>query len=469
MALSDRKLKDSLLKAKITEIEKCNLEFKESKSDRYANKKNKTLNRHDYNRRIQCGLLNLSKTTAKFNNVVGKGKYNYVNKINVQIPKSDSKNPNVDMIKNNRNIIAKHNILKTNTDVLKHEALIGLYCNQLAKYTPNFYYTYDIRQLTPIENDEYVMEESEYLTKTKKEKYGILGEFIQNITIGKFLDQSPDSVKVKIVPDFMMQLLFTLYIAGREIGFNHFDLHDENVILTRTDKKYIDYIVPLTPQTYNKIFGTYKNGKHWKLTKNVWIFDNERDDPSSFRVPVTYTGTSLELKKCIFDNVKVGKKYERKYKHFKVSVKTHGYMVKIIDFNFSVVKVDNKVLMSRHTEKLYNDFGFKIPNKSLMFIDLYRLCYIMYSNYGFFSAYEMILMFGRYFEDILVKKIEYVEDMTSSKILKSDLNIYDPTYEYTGQTESKFIYAVDINSIPKRFKNNEDFMNSCFEVFNSFN
>jgi hypothetical protein len=81
----------------------------------------------------------------------------------------------------------------------------------------------------------------------------------------------------------------------------------------------------------------------------------------------------------------------------------------------------------------------------------------------------MTRLFGRYFDDILFKKIRYVEDLskspTESRILKENIDIHDPEYEYTGKTASKFIYAVDIDAIQPKYKNNEFFMNLCFDVF----
>jgi hypothetical protein len=466
--MSDRKLRNELLRVKKKELLKCKYDTN-TKSKNSNSIESKSVK----NRKIQCALLNLPKTTTQIKTIVGKGKYNFVNRIDIDIPKSSRSIPNVQMLKNTNDIIVKHNIAKSNTDVLKHESLIGMYLNYLVEYTPNFYYTYDIRKLDNINNvkkDRYIMNSSQDITESKKEKYGILGEYIKNITIRKFLDSRPPNSD-KIIPNLMLQILFTLYIAGRELDFIHFDLHDENVVVTETTTQKIDYIIPLTPSTYKKLFGQYKDGKRWDLKTDQWIFDNERDDSNSFRTPIntkirndTDINSVSETKKCLFENKKIKGKYYRKYKHFNVSVKTYGYMIKIIDYNFSVVKVDGKLIESRHTNSLYRDFDLNLPDKSYLYIDMFRLCYLMYSNYGYLSTRFMLDVFGEYFEDILVGKVAYLEDMSGSRILKSDLNIYDPKYQYTGQTDSRFVYAMDIDAIPIRNKNNEDFLNLCYKM-----
>jgi hypothetical protein len=429
-----------------------------------------------YNRQVQCALMNLPETHVQINKTIGKGKYNYVNAIDINNNKKekDKNNMNNLLLYSNPYIVVKHNILKTNTDILKHEAIIGMYCNYIEHFTSNFYYTYDIRKLIPVRDAEYVIKETKDIVNyntNNTDKYGILGEFIENITFAKFLKRA--DLK-PFVPKLMLQVLFSIYIAGRELGFMHFDLHDENIIIRKTNREYVEYTVPLSPRVYKKIFGTYKNGKQWDLKKNVWIFDSVGDDPDSFRAPINYDISKypkeIELKECMFENIKVGKKYHRPYKHFKVKLKTHGYFVEIIDYNFSTVKINNKTIMSRHTKRLYDEFDFKVPKESLLFVDMFRICYIIYSNYnGILNTENMTRLFGRYFDDILFKKIRYVEDLskspTESRILKENIDIHDPEYEYTGKTASKFIYAVDIDAIQPKYKNNEFFMNLCFDVF----
>ena len=463
--MSDSVYHSKLLKLKRDELKRCKL-----------------IKPTTYNRQVQCAIMNLPETRVKIKKTIGKGKYNYVNGIEIKAPSKNKKkqelntnNLNSNLISNNQDIIVKHNISKSNTDVLKHEAIIGMYCNYIEKFTANFYYTYDIRKLDSIPNNksEYIMRKTEDIYQSNKNKYGILGEYIENITFAKFMNNE----KLKpIVPKLMIQVLFSLYIAGRELGFMHFDLHDENIIIRSTSKEYVEYTVPLSPRVYKKIFGTFKNGKHWDLKKNVWIFDSERDDPHSFRAPINYDISSypeeIELKECIFDNIKVGNKFHRPYKHFTIKLKTHGYFVEIIDYNFSTVKINNRSIMSRHTKKLYDEFEFKVPKNPILFIDMFRICYIIYSNYdGILNSENMGRLFGRYFEDILFKKIKYIEDFskspTESRILKENINIYSPDYEYTGQTDSRFVYAVNIKNIQKEYKDNEFFMNLCFDVFES--
>ena len=232
-------LESKLLKLKREELKRCKL-----------------IKPDTYNRQVQCALMSLPESHVQIKKVIGKGKYNYVNEIQIKAAKNKNigKNNNTErMIDSNPNIIVKHNILKKNTDVLKHEAIIGMYCNYIEKFTANFYYTYDIRKLNPIQNKktEYIIRKTGDISDSKQDKYGIFGEFIQNITFAKFM--SREDLK-PYVPKLLIQVLFSLYIAGREIGFIHFDLHDENIIIRKTNKQYVEYTVPLSPRVYKKIF-----------------------------------------------------------------------------------------------------------------------------------------------------------------------------------------------------------------------
>lgn len=133
-----------------------------------------------------------------------------------------------------------------------HEYLVGLTLNTLRSKTPCFMYTYGIFNCNiPVE--EKVHREIDYSNIEEEEKYITSKEYIlnypkKNIRLCKGTVPTPHLVTeyikgisfttfLKDIPDFdslgkiVLMIFISLAIAYEEVGFTHYDLHANNIII----------------------------------------------------------------------------------------------------------------------------------------------------------------------------------------------------------------------------------------------
>jgi hypothetical protein len=361
---------DQLLSIKTSEKLACARDFRSLENDNSP---------RAINRKTQCAMLNMTEPSAvKFRDVIGTGMQGSVNKFSLGLKEQDSKIPNINYLRKgveDGDIIIKSmhpelfssetgkvvkfpketrkemrqsllnasiddmkenklidNYKPEDTETQKLEGLVGLKLNLLSHLTPNFPYYYDIRRLTRDQKENYSLMDRPFENlQLPKGNYGIVFEMIKDpMTFGKFLDKTKSDEKLKSqIPDVLLQILFTSYIAVKELGMVHFDLHERNILLTKTDQQIITYNIPLTPRTYKEIYGNIPDQTKWNLERNYWILD-ENEDTFNFVQPVYQTFGSLHhhyIKNPRFKRMRVGDKYYQEYKHFNVNVQTHGLLV----------------------------------------------------------------------------------------------------------------------------------------------
>jgi thiamine kinase-like enzyme len=165
---------------------------------------------------------------------------------------------------------------RSNDDIYKetiHELIIGLFLNQLRERTPNFMYTYcgffchkpaDEEKLEQYKHrmENYLMSKEEYeeynknafrsellCDESNKSHVLILNEYIEDsITLEKFLSsnfRNPQDITLVV-----LQILFSLWIANKEFGFVHNDLHGENILINKLNKE-VEITYQLEGVTYS--------------------------------------------------------------------------------------------------------------------------------------------------------------------------------------------------------------------------
>jgi serine/threonine protein kinase len=473
-------LRNEIFKIKTIERELCNEDIKELKED---------ITPGSVNRKTQCALLSMQNLAEmKYGDKIGSGVEGLVSKFRINPTGEDTKIENIGLLNNtddkmviktiqptyydprnntkyttiadqdrqilmnlNRTQMVNSNIADAyqDSDVQRFEGLISLYVNRLHDYSPNFPYFYDMRNVFKSYNEDYTvvarpLDNFDYETGN----YGIMTENIRDsIPFMQFLRESKTNAEYKsYIPEILNQILFSVYLAVRELGLVHFDLHAGNVLLQRTTLEEVYYNVPLTPDAYKSLYGDYEDPTGWNLEENYWIFDNELDDPDSFRVPeyMNLEKEDVQLEFCMFPNIKVGDKYHRQYKHFRIPVLTHGWLVKIIDFGFGSMYVGDEFIINKNVlERIFNNVDID-PSVPYVAFDIWRILMFVYSaiSGGSFANQDLFEIFGDY------ATFEKIQLDTNAKTMR-DL----------GQLKY-------LDRLPEHVKDNELFMNLCFVIFN---
>ena len=354
----------------------------------------------DPDKKAQCALLDMkSPSYINYSKRVGGGVQGQVYQFTM------TPDPTGEDIKNKYfselnqyigNLIIKSGINEKNpinsTDDRRTEAFIGLYINILRDLTPNFTYSHDVRLLRnppPQINFSKIMLDSYRNVYETPAEYGIITEFSGNITFKKFLEESMnDAEKMIKIPDLLKQILFSLYIGVTEIGFVHFDLHLENILLKETREETIDYMIPMDPKTFQQVYGNLKNQSKWDLRENVWILSEKefkRDSETNLRVPLyqnihrSNVKLSEENSRIPFQRRSDGK-YIQRYRYISEQVKTHGFVAKIIDFGFSSIYISDEIIINKNaTKDTFSYFNYEpdvrsIPRPdSYLAFDMWRL------------------------------------------------------------------------------------------------
>jgi hypothetical protein len=432
------------------------------------------------NRRIQCELLNMKKpSTLEFRKKFGAGVYGTVNRftltsdeyvpnlineakndnlaIKTKIPTERNKaGNNMDMteenLNNSKNDLYTEEYYSPELEI-NHmgEALIGLKLSELYDMTPNFPYYHDIRQLkrqmydrNRIMNVPFIyqqLEDSEVRELDLEDgNYGIITETINGITFLDFLKMAKkDNEYKKKIPNILRQILFTLYIAIKELGFVHFDLHTENILITETDKSTINYTVPLDQQSIQDS----------KDNKSYDYYENKED---LYRKETIHNQNLPRYDKDIY----VG---------MDVKVKTNGNLVKIIDFGFSTMYIDDKWELNDETKYFWSfeqydnkDVQGKsalLPNRPSMFFDISRLLCNTYTHFYNNPLHEDIMkLFGDYGNNLILA-------------LKRRPELYDKYGRFHILFDSYVIHTVSTRLMTEDMYDHEKFMNKCLRFINN--
>jgi serine/threonine protein kinase len=480
-------ISDQLLAIKTSEKLSCDRQFRSLENDNSP---------RGINRKTQCAMLNMKELSAvKFGNVIGTGMQGSVNKFSLGLREQDSRIPNINHLRKgveDGDIIIKsmhpelfssetgkvvkfpkesrkemrqsllnssadelkankliENYKPENTETQKLEGLVGLKLNLISHLTPNFPYYYDIRHLTRDQKENYSLMEIPFENlQLQKGNYGIIFEMIKDpITFGEFLDKTKKDDKLKKqIPDVLLQILFTSYIGVKELGLVHFDLHERNILITKTEQKTITYTIPLTPRAYKEIYGDISDSSKWNLERNYWILDDSEDE-FNFVIP-EYQNQNYarhSIKNPRFKRVRVGDKYHQEYKHFSVNVQTHGLLVKIVDFGFASMYSNGVFELNEETAR-YVFKDIPKPPEPYIAIDTWRYLMFVYETISGKDPLEypdLYKIFGDY--------VKTIKTLNERKEIETTRNM-------------KYI-----NYIPTELRDNDAFMNRAFVVFNNMN
>lgn len=124
---------------------------------------------------------------------------------------------------------------KEENDALEYEAFVGFAINSLRNIVPNFVHTYGIVSCPGQES-----QHPSICTIMGKSKNNLIIEYVNN---RKNLFDASLTYEDRVC--IILQLLNALKVANDEIGFVHYDLHDDNVILTELSEEiYIPLYLP---------------------------------------------------------------------------------------------------------------------------------------------------------------------------------------------------------------------------------
>lgn len=476
-------LRNEIFKIKGIETQLCNEDIKELKED---------LSPESVNRKTQCALLSMKNLSElKYGDKIGSGVEGTVNKFRLRTLGEDTKIENIALLNNtddkmviktiqptyydprnnmkytkiseqdrqilmnlNRTQMVNSNIADAyqDSEVQRFEGLVSIYVNRLHDYSPNFPYFYDVRNVFKSYDADYsVIGRPLDNFELETGNYGIMTENIRDsIPFIQFLRESKTNTEYKsYIPEILNQILFSVYLAVRELGLVHFDLHAGNVLLQRTTLEEVYYNVPLTPDAYKSLYGDYEDPSGWNLEGNYWIFDNEDDDSSSFRAPefMNLEKQDVQLEQCMFPNIKVGDKYHRQYRHFRIPVLTHGWLVKIIDFGFASMYIGDSFIVNKNVlERIFNNVEIK-PTVPYVAFDMWRILMFVYSaiSGGSFANQDLFEIFGDY--------------ATFAKI----------QFDTRAKTMNDLGQLKYLDRLPDHVKDNDLFMNLCFVIFNEMN
>ena len=118
-----------------------------------------------------------------------------------------------------------------NSYELIHECFVAFHgTNKLRALIPNFSYIYGLKNCSlPFLDNKEVISWCE--NKKIAVNYIIYEKINNSISLSKYIETCTSDQFIEI----FLQILFSLKIAAREIGFTHYDLHTENILLRKID------------------------------------------------------------------------------------------------------------------------------------------------------------------------------------------------------------------------------------------
>jgi hypothetical protein len=403
------------------------------------------------NRRIQCELFNMERPASlTFRQKFGSGVQGTVNRFTIQseetIPETirESESDNLalktdqhryfntetktiieDDVKKQEFLNASELDLKSgnieekidpNSNYTQElEALIGLKLNSVSDMTPNFPYYYDIRSLPRFSNEKKRM----IIPHTSEEKnelgrYGIITETITGITFHQFLKQAKiDPIKRIQISGILKQILFSIYIASKKLGFSHFDLHTNNILITNTREPIINYKIP---------------------SESKFLYNKQ--------------------------------------------INTDGNLVKMIDFGFSFINIDNQLFVSDYTKNLYGKcINFEdiegtrsvVPTESYISIDMWRVLIEVYrAIYGDPLAQKDFLEFFGDYSVRLIKALKIRKGQLSERVKKREITTEQYNNWYASIYKRYVLYLVNTNMMTDEMKNNDVFLEKCLKFIDTF-
>jgi len=150
----------------------------------------------------------------------------------------------LDLLVSDRNFQQNSLLIKVSTvDTLIsiHEGLIGSYLNSLRSITPNFSLVY--ATMNNCSDPE--------LPPDKIIANYVIYEKIEGVSFESFcktLDTQPNGKKLYL--DTILSILAGLHLAYSILGFTHYDLHDQNVIMRRNTSGTVKYILDDSKEFY---------------------------------------------------------------------------------------------------------------------------------------------------------------------------------------------------------------------------
>lgn len=137
-------------------------------------------------------------------------------------------------------------IIKTIKDIKSYkeivmEYFIGTYgLNKLRNLTPNFSYVFGIFECNLFGEKDIDLTSKinmkQFCNKDTNKVYYVLYEKIKGISLKEYIATINSEEQYKYLLSYILQILLSLEIAQREIGFVHYDLHSENIMLKKLDK-----------------------------------------------------------------------------------------------------------------------------------------------------------------------------------------------------------------------------------------
>jgi hypothetical protein len=436
-------------------------------------------------KRTQCALLSMTyPSRIIYGTRAGGGVQGEVKKFTMELDSEEN-----DYIRNSVGYINNNSVIKSGREKkdgteLRTEAYIGLYLDLISDMAPNFSYSHDIRRLNPLfSSNERIMFGSQINTADNNSEYGILNEYIEGNTL--FNEQNPrNSPKIQ---EMLKQLLFSLYIACKEIGFVHYDLHSYNILVIESDSpQMMEYQqIPLSPSTFISVYGTssiyteYRS--YWDnridLYRNVWILDDQdvkEDDVTNSRVPI-HLQDLQDLKESkeflrIPRTRREDGKYEQDYHYLSLGIQSR-HIPKIIDYGFSSVYFRDTFVVNPIAQELVYDYQYlreNLPTQPYLCIDVWKMLY--YLSYGWnngeidriLSEPVLVEIFGeRYMQYLFTKYNQLINQGISQG---SAIQFHVGQFKYLDNP-----FVVEQKILPDYIKDNERFMNKCLVAINNMN
>lgn len=197
-----------------------------------------------------------------------------------------------------KDIILKSNDKKSNVLI---EYFIGHKINKLQKYTPNFVHTLGIFQCNQLAGN--------FCGGTKEDNinyYLILERITDSITLKNYLKNINDSNFNQCMDDivkYLLQVILSLQIAQNELGFCHYDLHTNNILLKKLPKRIdIEYNIngkKYTVQNTDCVVKIIDFG-YAKIIHNGMNISNKDDDNETEGFDNIITSTLYDFNKICF-------------------------------------------------------------------------------------------------------------------------------------------------------------------------
>ncbi|MDD4930919.1 MAG: methyltransferase domain-containing protein [Candidatus Colwellbacteria bacterium] len=142
-------------------------------------------------------------------------------------------------------VIVKTSKTKKDNKSILFEYFIGtIGINKLRTLIPNFTYTLAIFKCNPLPISEDKKIDIKRFCKEESEdtRFYVVYEKIKGMSIDDFVHRMLDDDDVHRLLTYIIQIAFALIIAQREIGYVHYDLHTDNIILRKLPSpKVIEY------------------------------------------------------------------------------------------------------------------------------------------------------------------------------------------------------------------------------------